>query len=273
MTVPKIILSILLFQLFLVDIQAGVREHWQKPEYIQESFIEIALKNEYSTLAKGVSKWTSVINYHFIHRVADQALHERLTKMQLVHLANITGITFNEVNHKKNANLLIIFSTENRLEQELFYEFNIKSLKQRQFLFRNSVCLAHYSTHKNGGIKKAIVIIPVDRARAHAKLISCIVEELTQVMGLSNDSDKVFPSVFNDKSYNELLTGLDYVLLKILYHPKVKAGASKNELKPVLKEIIKSMEKQGVIANARKQVMKGGLYPLLQYKCIDCDKK
>jgi len=262
-TALKVLLYLLLSQFFLVDSLAQDRDRWAKPDYILASFIEIALKNEYSTAPKRISKWTTAINYHFVHRIADQALHERLTKMHLDHLADISGISFNEVKLKKNANLLIIFSTENRLEQELLQEFNIQSLKQRKYLFHNSVCLAHYSTHKNGSIKKAIVIIPVDRARAHAKLISCIVEELTQVMGLANDSDKVFPSVFNDNSYNDLLTGLDYILLKILYHPKVKVGTSINELKPILKNVIKSMEKQGVISNAEEKVIRGELYPLL----------
>ena len=58
------------------------------------------------------------------------------------YLANITGVEMRQVGKKKNANLLIVFSTENQFEKELQTEFKIKSKKQRSRLSRNSVCLA-----------------------------------------------------------------------------------------------------------------------------------
>mgnify|MGYP000152544613 CR=1 FL=1 len=238
-------------------------EHWSKADYLLSSFYEIALNNEYSTKKSTVRKWTKAVRYYFVHRVADQALHEKLSKLHLQHLIDITGVDIKAVKQKSKANLLIVFSTEKRLENELLNEFKIKSKRQRNQLFRHSVCLAHFSINPDNSIRKAIVIIPVDRARAHAKLLACIVEELTQIMGLPNDSDKVFPSIFNDKSFNDLLTGLDYLLLKMLYHPMVKVGMTKAAVAPVIAKIIKKFKKEGIVASAEKTVMKGGLYPLL----------
>jgi hypothetical protein len=48
-------------------------------------------------------------------------------------------------------------------------------------------------------------------------LPACIVEELAQAMGLPNDSGLVNPSVANDKSVLELLTGLDDFMLRIIF--------------------------------------------------------
>lgn len=247
----------------LSNISAEESVRWSTPDYLASSFIEIALNNEYSVKRSGVRKWTKPIKYYFIHRVADQVLHERLSLLHLKHLEEITDVDISPATTKQKANLLIVFSTENQLEKELLSEFKIRSRKQRHQLFRHSICLAHFSVNADSTINKAMVIIPVDRARAHAKLISCIVEELTQVMGLPNDSDKVFPSVFNDKSYNELLTGLDYLLLKMLYHPMVKPGMPEQQVKPVLQKIMSIFERAGVIAQAEEKVMEGGLYPLL----------
>lgn len=257
------VVSLLLGVFFVSNLSAKEYVRWATPDYLVESFVEIALNNEYSTKQNSIRKWTKLVKYYFIHHVSDQDLHERLSRLHLEHLANITGVEMRQVDKKKNANLLIVFSTENQFEKELQDEFKIKSKKQRSRLSRNSVCLAYFATYKNGSINKAVVIIPVDRARAHAKLVSCIVEEITQVMGLPNDSEKVFPSIFNDKSYNDLLSGLDFLLLKMLYHPMVKPGMNKQVLKPVLKKIIKELEGQEVIAQAEKKVMTGGLYPLL----------
>ena len=254
----------LLLGVFFVSIvSAKGNERWSKPDYLVDSFVEIALNNEYSRKQSSVRKWIKPVKYYFVHHVSDQGLHEQLSKLHLEHLTNITGVEIQQVSKKQNANLLIVFSTESQFEKELQTEFNIKSQKQRGRLSRNSICLANFTTYKNGSINKAVVIIPVDRARAHAKLVSCIVEELTQVMGLPNDSEKVFPSVFNDKSYNDLLSGLDFLLLKMLYHPRVKPGMNKHVLKPVLKKIIEELEEQDIIAQAEKKVMTGGLYPLL----------
>lgn len=225
--------------------------------------MNIALKNEYSAYKGGVRKWNTPVKFYFEHHVADADLHEALTILHLRQLSEISGVKFIEVNQKRNANLHIVFSTEDRLEEELQNEFGVKAIKNYSQLSRNSICLASFSNNARGSIKRAFVVIPVDRARAHAKLVSCIVEELTQVMGLPNDSEKVFPSIFNDKSYNQLLTGLDYLLLKMLYHPQIKSGMTENMLRPVLRAVINEFDRDGVILKAQEKVVDSGLYRLL----------
>ena len=125
------------------------------------------------------------------------------------------------------------------------------------------MCLAYFSTYSDNSINRAVVIIPVDRARAHAKLLSCVVEELTQVMGLPNDSDKVFPSIFNDKSKDDFLSGLDYLLLKLLYHPKIKVGMDTVHVEHLLKDIIAQESFQQLIIESNQLVHQQGLYRLL----------
>ncbi len=78
-------------------------------------------------------------------------------------------------------------------------------------------------------------------------LPSCIVEELTQSMGLTNDSDWVYPSIANDKSVLDLLTGLDYLLLKLLYHPDLKTGMSIAQSTPIVRRILKNFKQNGLI--------------------------
>lgn len=252
----------LFLMLFYIQALAEDDPGWAKADYISNSFVEIALRDEYSDRHTGIRKWIKPIKYYILHRVPDKELHQRLVKFHLNHLADITGITMQAVAKKKDANLVIVFSSENKLKAELKNVFGMNSSLQRNQFFRHSVCLATMSLHRDGSIKKAAIIIPVDRARAHAKLVSCVVEELTQVMGLPNDSEKVFPSIFNDKSFNDLLTGLDYVLLKILYHPMLKPGMKENRIQPIVKKIIKEFYRKGIIAKADKKVLEGELYAL-----------
>jgi len=257
------LLSLFLFSGLINNAFAQKDPVWMQEDYLITSFIDIALNNEYSSQQSSVRKWIKPIKYHFIHKISDSALHEQLSTLHLQHLAKITGVAIQAADSKRLANLLIIFSKEDLLEHDLLHEFHIQSKQQRQQLVRNSVCLAHLKINKNSSIQKAIVIIPVDRARAKAKLVSCVVEELTQIMGLPNDSDRVFPSIFNDRSIDELLSGLDFILLKMLYHPKLKIGLRKNTITPILKSIIQELKAENLIQNANSKASESGLYSLL----------
>ncbi|MBP8189865.1 MAG: DUF2927 domain-containing protein, partial [Aeromonas sp.] len=89
--------------------------------------------------------------------------------------------------------------------------------------------------------------------------LDCVVEELTQVMGLPNDSDKVFPSIFNDNSIDSFPTGLDYVLLKLAYHPALHAGMTADEVRTALPIALKALRTNGDIAEANHRVQSGSL--------------
>ena len=82
-------------------------------------------------------------------------------------------------------------------------------------------------------------------------------------MGLPNDLVRVYPSVFNDKSVDSLLTGLDYLLLKLLYDNRVQAGMTRQQVLPVIKQVLARFRQQKIIDRADRLVRTGGLYPLL----------
>ena len=237
--------------------------HWQTPDYIINSFIEIALNNEYSTTVSKLRKWQQPIYYSIEHRTADKELHQKITELHLAHLSDITGLTIAPAKNVKSANLTIIFSTEQHLEHELKHDFLLIDQQQINQLTRHSVCLANFSTAPDNSISHATVIIPVDRARAHAKLLSCVVEELTQIMGLPNDSDHVYPSIFNDKSYDDYLSGLDYLLLTLLYNKNMKVGMNQAQVKSKLQKILQEPTFKQQIEQAEKIVNQQGIFLLL----------
>jgi len=260
MIIKRLSLFWLLMTQFIVNATAV---DWHQANYIVDSFFEIALKNEYLEKGQSVRKWpANGIRYHYVHRVADNRFHEELTELHLGHLQMITGLPIKPAKSSKDASLLIVFSREESLKNDLQQFFDMRSASEREDFFRHSVCLGRFSTNADGAIQKAVVIIPVDRARGRGKLVDCIVEELTQVLGLPNDSDKVFPSIFNDRSIDHLLSGLDYILLKILYDQRLRIGMNKAEALPVVQSIVTGLIKSGLVESADSQVHSGGLYPL-----------
>lgn len=235
---------------------------WQNKDYIQKAFNEIALKNEYRPTKQRILKWKKPIRYTFVyHNMANNPLIERLFDAHLSHLQSITGHSIQPHDQKKakKANLFI------HLTPDTDYGKTIKSISKDHVknIEHNSHCMANFKRNQENAIVKAQVVIPVDHVFSKGLLITCIVEETTQILGLPNDSNWVNPSIANDASKIELLTGLDYLLLKILYDKSLKSGAPYPQNQQTIKKIIKKLESKGEIKHANKTINRTGLFPLL----------
>lgn len=71
--------------------------------------------------------------------------------------------------------------------------------------------------------------------------LSCIHEEIAQGLGLSNDSPRARPSVFNDDEEFGLLTYHDELLLQMLYDPRLEPGMTADEAMPIVRVIAKEL--------------------------------
>ncbi|SIS43574.1 DUF2927 domain-containing protein [Neptunomonas antarctica] len=249
------------FLLCLVWQIAIAEEHWQKPEYIVQSFLEVALGSEFGGAKEIVHKWVKPVRILVTHQVGDEALHETLLDAHIAHLILITGHDIKRVQRAEQANVRLFFTRESLLIPLIKQHSGEASAAHE----RGAICLAGFRTNVADEIASASIYIPVDRARQKAKLLACIVEELTQVMGLPRDSDRVYPSVFNDKTPDDLLTGLDDILLRVLYDPRMRAGLNRKQVLNVTPDIVKDLDRQGLIKNAAFRVRKqGALYRYYQ---------
>lgn len=231
---------------------------WQNPHYIQKAFNEIALKNEYKATEKRILKWQIPISYRFqYHELPNNPMVETLFNEHFKHLASITGHAIAPT--EGNANLTIHLLKDAQYAS-VIKQVNNDSVKN---LSRESNCMGTLRLDEQHNIIGGDIIIPVDHAFSRGLLTACVVEESTQMMGLPNDSDWVTPSVANDASRLDLLTGLDYVFLTILYDPELTSGMAFEQSQPVIFRKIQALQNTGVIENANKLVNQGGIYPLL----------
>ena len=111
--------------------------------------------------------------------------------------------------------------------------FSVEAVERKKKLkpgekadLKGSTCFATIHT-KGSEIRLVAVGVPAEHPRDVVR--TCVIEELTQVMGLPNDSESVNPSIFNDRSPYVDLTEHDKFLLKILYDPRMKAGTPRAE--------------------------------------------
>ncbi len=254
--------GLLLFSTHAISLSEDILNQWQDKQYIQNAFNEIALKNEYRITDQRILKWKDPIRYEFVyHDIKTNPLIERLFDAHLSHLQTITGhpIQPHKPTDKRPANLSI------HLTPDINYKNVIQSVSKNRVknIAQKSHCMASFKRNKQHTIIEAQVVIPVDHVFSRGLLITCIVEETTQILGLPNDSNWVNPSIANDASKIELLTGLDYLLLKILYDKSLKPGTPYPQNQQVIKRVIKKLESNGEIKHASKTINQTGLFPLL----------
>jgi hypothetical protein len=98
---------------------------------------------------------------------------------------------------------------------------------------RTTYCLVYaLADSTSGAYTRAFAVIRSE----HPDLLrlSCVHEEVTQGLGLPNDSPRARPSIFNDDEEFALLTDQDEQLLRILYSRDLRPGMTAAEARPIV---------------------------------------
>jgi hypothetical protein len=104
----------------------------------------------------------------------------------------------------------------------------------------STYCLVYaMSDGSSGRYTRAFAVIRSE----HPDLLrlSCIHEEITQGLGLANDSPRARPSIFNDDEEFALLTGQDELMLRILYNPALRTGMTEAEARPIVESLARAL--------------------------------
>ncbi|WP_245875441.1 DUF2927 domain-containing protein [Tabrizicola aquatica] len=105
---------------------------------------------------------------------------------------------------------------------------------------RSTYCLVYALSEGNSGAyTRAFAVIRAE----HPDLLrlSCVHEELTQGLGLPNDSPRARPSIFNDDEEFALLTDHDELLLRMLYSPQLRPGMTAEQARPIVFDLARRL--------------------------------
>jgi hypothetical protein len=91
--------------------------------------------------------------------------------------------------------------------------------------------------NKDYSIRKVRIVINKQLDQDHIK--HCFIEELTQSMGLPNDSDRIGPSIFNERLMLDGMSPLDRLLVTTLYDPRVPVGAQAGDVMPLIADLLR----------------------------------
>lgn len=252
--------SALLCWLLLVQAVAAVPStndsNYLDTDFIARAFTAVVHGREYAAGSFELSRWPDDIQYYIHQDVADP-LAVVMIEMHLQQLGDISGRRFVKV-PIEDARLEIYLTRQQGWQVLVANRVGASAIPD----LHGAVCYASFNT-RSGTIEAAQVFIPVDQARMHGKLVSCVVEELTQVMGLPNDSELVFPSIFNDRTPDDLLTPLDWVLIRLLYHPDLVPGMVASQSTTAVRALLRQWQADGTLQSAAVKVKQGELYRML----------
>lgn len=191
-------------------------------EEVLQYFCEIAFGSELGESPPFLTKWVSPVSI----AVSGDPLAEDLFLIgELVAALNLVegfpGIFFS----RGEADLTVFFLSPEALEKRF-------SLWQRG----DGGTVEYVWNRSSGVITKAAVGIDKSLRRSRGATVA---EEILQALGLGQDSSSRADSLFYDGvTAARAPAAMDLLLVELLYHPSLKAGMTKEEALPVLREIL-----------------------------------
>lgn len=203
---------------------------------VRANLMEIVFGSEFigedSTV---VRKWSGPMRLAVY--AGDPARYARLVAPHLAHLRRLTGLDIRLVDNSEPGQNAYVFV----FGREQFYAYADQHLgpgknpRTNRFL----ACFGYFHANGRGDIDEITAVIPSfigdDEVRA------CVVEEVSQAIGLPNDSDSADPSIFNDDDAHRDLTWQDELFLRVLYDPRVRSGMSRAEFEPLAGRILEEL--------------------------------
>ncbi|MDE0110785.1 MAG: DUF2927 domain-containing protein [Albidovulum sp.] len=191
-----------------------------------------------------LKKWNKPVRIEIVFGDSVSPQQQALDKENItefaVRLGDLTGLDIELSDSEPNYYVLILNKTEqlNFVGQLQVLLPDISERVARDYLtsearqFCSAITL--YDRRK-GEIQNAVVLIKAE----HPPLmkLACIHEEMSQALGLVNDSKMARPSIFNDDEEFALLTVHDELMLKILYDSRLERGMTADDARPIVKSL------------------------------------
>ncbi|GAA6208020.1 DUF2927 domain-containing protein [Cognatishimia sp. WU-CL00825] len=154
-------------------------------------------------------------------------------------LGRVTGHPVTTAKTRINFNVLVVGEDDRTAMAQRFSNL-LPSLSNAhrtllQNLPRDMHCLVIVS-HADSDEPKIMSGVAIVRAE-HPELLrqACFHEEISQGLGLVNDSPLARPSIFNDDDEFAYLTSHDQALLNMLYDPRLAIGMTADQARPIIR--------------------------------------
>ena len=213
---------------------AESRGAWPSPDMLARQFDRIAFTSEFGGQYRAgkLIRWEGPVTVRITGHAPDRFRTE--VERQMAELRQLSGlaIDFAPEAAEGNAPSMVIEFSTSRGGTKFDPNAPCRTLIwETEFVIR----------------RVQIYITPYpDQLRRH-----CIAEELTQALGLADDSSLVRDSIFNDASSRQRIAPWDALMVRILYDPRLKAGMPRAEAMPHVRRIIADQLSRGGTSSSR----------------------
>lgn len=191
-------------------------------------FEQIVFSQEYdASRSRFLAKWSGPLRIALKGKTAPA--HRASVKAHATRLSRLTDLDIALAARGKPANVTIFFASLDDMEK--LAGPRIKDKRKVIDILLTSGCLFFYDTDAKYRISQASIFVRTGRSANDIE--ACLLEEMTQILGLPNDSDLIKPSVFNNGDALVQLTPLDEAFIRVLYDPKMTIGAPAREALPI----------------------------------------
>ena len=202
---------------------------WKQPLRIEiKSFGETLIKNSDGTEERRL-KQVRVKHRHF-----------EFIQQHLNTLVKLTGVATEDI--KKTGmppNFSIFFVPALQMANPYLAD-DVDRTLLRKLTGEGGCYFLAWSDKKSGAILKARIVVNVERLMK--RINHCLLEEIVQSMGLPNDIITRWPSIFSDSGVVTELSRSDTILIRTLYHPKIKVGLPRAEAMTRARAIIGKLD-------------------------------
>lgn len=191
-------------------------------------FKEIAIGSEYGK-GKKIVKWTKNMKV-FVTGEKIPALEQELNKIIEELNELVRPIRIQRVYNKSQANFQIFFGPVT--------QYLNKIERNASRYARKNLAMFYVYYGRKGTIKKGSMYVDTRTMRAKNTRRHLLREELTQALGLMNDSYKYPNSIFYQKfSRSTDYTKMDKKIIRLLYSSQIKPGMSRQQVEQALKNL------------------------------------
>lgn len=230
---------------------AGRIDHLGNDQLV-DHFETVAFGREFSERSDHLIKWTQPVR---IWIVGDDIAERHMGRIEfhVAELASLTGHPISIVARTEalagdnpDANVLMLVAPRSQFQPTLRQVMKDDAQADRLArLMTGNACIGSvFPEPETGLIKAAVVLIP-NGEYTDLLMRACIVEEMTQMLGLLNDSDEIKPSIFNDHSRYIDLTEHDRLLLRVLYAPELEPGMGPEEARAAALVVLGRLRPEG----------------------------
>lgn len=202
----------------------------KKPKYNKEAidyFVEVALGSEYGSADKVIAKWQGEVRL-FVAGEQIPPVQQEITKIIKELNALMKSCKIREVTQESEANLILFLGNK----QDYADRYEPKAERY------NDLGFFYIYPNENKVLERGSLYIDTERMKANDTRFHFLREELTQSLGLMNDSFKYAESIFYQKwSLTNTFSPIDKQIIEMLYLPQVKAGMNEQEVRRILSSV------------------------------------